>query len=154
MHRDEKRHAFEKVTLAELDDVARELMQSLDKFPVIIFHGEMGAGKTTLIKAMGKALGVTETISSPTFSIVNEYQTKSAKKIFHFDFYRIKKETEAYDIGVEEYFDSGHYCFVEWPEKIPSLLPAAVAEVFITSTDDTHRTIAFSVHHGKEENRV
>lgn len=154
MHPEVRNHVFEGVTLAELEKVAVELMQSLKVFTVIAFHGEMGAGKTTLIKAMGKAMGVTDTMSSPTFSIVNEYQTKSNKTIFHFDFYRIKKETEAYDIGTEEYFDSGHYCFVEWPEKIPSLLPATYAEVFVTNSDDSHRTIAFSVHHGKEENRV
>lgn len=154
MRSDGNRQRFEKVTLAELDDVAHKLVQSLNEFSVIIFHGEMGAGKTTLIKAIGKTMGVTDTMSSPTFSIVNEYQTKSTKKIFHFDFYRIKNETEAYDIGTEEYFDSGHYCFIEWPEKIPSLLPIAYAEVFITSNNETNRTIAFSVHHGKEENRV
>lgn len=154
MRSDVRRQSFEKVTLAELDTVAHELMHSLNKFSVIIFRGEVGAGKTTLIKAIGKTFGVTDTMSSPTFSIVNEYQAKSDRKIYHFDFYRIKKETEAYDIGTEEYFDSGHYCFVEWPEKIPSLLPTLYAEVFITTIDDTHRTIAFSVHHGKEENRV
>lgn len=154
MRSDEKRQTFEMVTLAELDNVACELMHSLNEFSVIIFHGEMGAGKTTLIKAIGKTVGVTDTMSSPTFSIVNEHSTKSDKKIFHFDFYRIKNETEAYDIGTEEYFDSGHYCFVEWPEKIPSLLPVQYAEVFITGNNEKHRSIAFSVHHGKEENRV
>jgi tRNA threonylcarbamoyladenosine biosynthesis protein TsaE len=93
-------------------------------------------------------------MSSPTFSIVNEYQLTEDKKIFHFDFYRIKKETEAYDIGTEEYFDSGHYCFVEWSEKIPSLLPLQYADVLITINDNTHRTIAFSTHDGEEKNRV
>lgn len=149
-----KDQTFEKVTLEELDDVAQELVQSIKDFSVIVFHGEMGAGKTTLIKAIVNAMGVTDVISSPTFSIVNEYATTLNKPIFHFDFYRIKKETEAYDIGTEEYFDSGNYCFVEWPEKIPSLLPVSYAEVFITNKDDTSRTIVFSVHHGKEENRV
>jgi tRNA threonylcarbamoyladenosine biosynthesis protein TsaE len=154
MRSDGKRQTFEKVTLAELDEVAHKLVQSLNEFSVIIFHGEMGAGKTTLIKAIGKVMGVTDMMSSPTFSIVNEYQAKSSNKIFHFDFYRIKNEAEAYDIGTEEYFDSGYYCFVEWPEKIPSLLPVKYAEVFITSNNETYRTIDFSVHHGKEENRV
>ncbi len=154
MHPDVRKQVFERVTLAELEKVAVELMQTLKVFTVIAFHGEMGAGKTTSIKAIGKVLGVKDIISSPTFSIVNEYQTKTKEKIFHFDFYRIKNETEAYDIGVEEYFDSGHYCFVEWPEKIPSLLPLKYAEVFITINDDTHRTIAFSIHDGEEKNRV
>jgi tRNA threonylcarbamoyladenosine biosynthesis protein TsaE len=148
------RRIFEKVTLEKLNAVAGEVVESLGDPSVVVFHGEMGAGKTTLIKAIGKAMGVNDTVSSPTFSIVNEYQTNSEKKIYHFDFYRIKNETEAYDIGTEEYFDSGNFCFVEWPEKIPSLLPTVYSEVFITNIDDTHRTIALSVHHGKEENRV
>lgn len=148
------RRIFEKVTLEKLNAVAGEMVESLGDSSVIVFHGEMGAGKTTLIKAIGKAMGVSDTVSSPTFSIVNEYQTNSDRKIYHFDFYRIKNETEAYDIGTEEYFDSGNFCFVEWPEKIPSLLPTVYSEVFISNIDDIHRTIALSVHHGKEENRV
>jgi tRNA threonylcarbamoyladenosine biosynthesis protein TsaE len=154
MHRVESSQIFERVTLEKLNAVAEELAELLGESSVVVFHGEMGAGKTTLVKAIGKAMGVTDTISSPTFSIVNEYQTRFDKKIYHFDFYRIKNETEAYDIGTEEYFDSGNHCFVEWPERIPSLLPTNYSEVFITSIDDTHRTIALSVHHGKEENRV
>jgi tRNA threonylcarbamoyladenosine biosynthesis protein TsaE len=142
MHRVEKGQTFEKVALEGLNAVATEIIQLLGSSLVVVFHGEMGAGKTTLIKALGKALGVIDTMSSPTFSIVNEYETDTDRKVYHFDFYRIKNETEAYDIGVEEYFDSGHLCLVEWPEKIPSLLPAAYSEVFITTIDDTHRTIA------------
>jgi tRNA threonylcarbamoyladenosine biosynthesis protein TsaE len=100
------------VALPDLDRIAREMLAVTTLHKVIIFNGEMGAGKTTFIKAIGRALGVTDTMSSPTFSIVNEYQTATRDRIFHFDFYRIKNEAEAYDIGTEEYFDSGHYCFV------------------------------------------
>jgi len=154
MHPDVTRQVFEKLTLADLERVGGELMHAAKEFNVVAFHGEMGSGKTTFIKAIGKVLEVKDVMSSPTFSIVNEYQTTAHKKIFHFDFYRIKSETEAYDIGTEEYFDSGNYCFLEWPEKIPSLLPVTYAEVFITVNDDTHRTIAFSIHDGKEKDRV
>lgn len=154
MHPDVKGQVFEKVVLADLENVGRELMQAVGGITMIAFHGEMGSGKTTFIKAIGKVLGVKDVMSSPTFSIVNEYLTKGENKIFHFDFYRIKNETEAFDIGTEEYFDSGHYCFVEWPEKIPSLLPHKYADVFITINDTTHRTIAFSIHDGEEKNRI
>ena len=154
MHREVTRQVFEKITVSELEKVGGELMQSIDGLTVIVFHGEMGSGKTTFIKAIGKVLEVRDIMSSPTFSIVNEYKTITGNKIFHFDFYRIKNETEAYDIGVEEYFDSGNYCFVEWPEKIPSLLPLQYAEVNIKVDDNTHRTIAFSIHDGEKKDRV
>lgn len=154
MHPDESRLQFANVTLADLEHVGKELMQNVQGITVLAFHGEMGAGKTTFIKIIGKMMGVKDSISSPTFSIVNEYEITEKRKVFHFDFYRIKNESEAYDIGTEEYFDSGQYCFVEWPEKIPSLLPARYAEVFMTIHDNTHRTIAFSIHDGKEKNRV
>lgn len=154
MHPEVKQAVFEKVTLARLERVAGELMRAMKGFNVIVFHGEMGSGKTTLIKAIGKVARVTDSMSSPTFSIVNEYKTEGDNKIFHFDFYRIKREIEAYDIGTEEYFDSGNYCFIEWPEKIPSLLPQQYVEVFITVEDNTHRTIALSIHDGKEEKRI
>jgi tRNA threonylcarbamoyladenosine biosynthesis protein TsaE len=154
MHPEVTRQAFEKVTLADLEKVSSELMQAAGSLSVFVFHGDMGSGKTTFVKAICQFLGVADTMSSPTFSIVNEYQTKKGKTIFHFDFYRIKNETEAYDIGVEEYFDSGHYCFVEWPEKIPTLLPIRYGEVFISINDSTHRTIAFSIHDGEKKDRV
>jgi tRNA threonylcarbamoyladenosine biosynthesis protein TsaE len=109
-------------------------------------HGEMGAGKTTLIKALVAALGVTEVTASPTFSIVNEYHDKNGKPIYHFDFYRIKNEVEAFDIGIDEYFDSGNLCLVEWPEKIPSLLPSAHLEIQLEIIDQQSRLIRYRKH--------
>lgn len=133
------------VSVSELERVAKNLINIAGSVNVWLFHGDMGAGKTTLIKAIGKVLGVKDAMSSPTFSIVNEYLINPEKKVFHFDFFRIKNEMEAYDIGIEEYFYSGHYCFVEWPEKIPSLIPHKRADVTLTVEDNTHRTIAVSV---------
>jgi tRNA threonylcarbamoyladenosine biosynthesis protein TsaE len=108
--------------LSDLPVIARRLLDALKDYPVWLFYGEMGAGKTTLIKAICEELGVEDQASSPTFSIVNEYATTRGP-VFHFDFYRIKSEQEAMDLGYEEYFYSGHPCFVEWPELIPSLIP-------------------------------
>lgn len=117
--------------LSELPAVARKLLQSFDGEKVVAFKGPMGAGKTTLIKALCEALGVKDTISSPTFSIVNEYHTINGEKIYHFDFYRIKSVEEAYDMGYEEYFYSKAYCFIEWPEKIEELMPLTYEKVTI-----------------------
>ncbi len=90
---------------------------------IIVFNGEMGVGKTTFIKALGAELGVTDTMSSPTFSLVNEYHTNTGEIIYHFDFYRIKLESEALDMGIDEYLYSDNFCFIEWAEKIPNLIP-------------------------------
>ncbi len=144
---------FTSVTLEDLEDVAQEIVTLLGVYKVWLFRGEMGAGKTTLIKKVGAAAGVLETMSSPTFAIVNEYAGGTFEKIYHFDFYRIEKEIEAIDIGVEEYFYSGYPCLVEWPEKIPSLIPLQHAEVTIQVDTNTKRTIAIAVHDGKKENR-
>ena len=141
------------VSLAELKTVAEEIARLTYGIKVWLFHGELGSGKTTLIKTICQKMGVHEAMSSPTFAIVNEYEAKDYK-IFHFDFYRIKTEAEAYDIGTEDYFYSGFPCFIEWPEKIPSLIPPIFAEVSISIENETQRTIAISVHDGKEENRV
>lgn len=155
MHLDRSRIAFQKISITDLSRVAEEIVQRIGAVKVWLFYGEMGSGKTTLIKAIGAVLGVDDTMSSPTFSIVNEYELRNGdKKIFHFDFYRIKNEVEAYDIGIEEYFDSDHFCFVEWPEKIPNLTPAHCAEITLEIEDNTHRTIAVSIHDGKEKNRI
>ena len=114
----------------------------------------MGSVKTTLIKSLGARLGVSDVMSSPTFSIVNEYKTDDDKKVYHFDFYRIKNEAEACDIGSEEYFYSGNLCFIEWPEKIPTLIPAEHVKLSLTVENPNQRTIALSVHDGKEKKRI
>ncbi|WP_333821075.1 tRNA (adenosine(37)-N6)-threonylcarbamoyltransferase complex ATPase subunit type 1 TsaE [Ohtaekwangia sp.] len=145
---------YRQVSLDELEEVARAIVTKLADTPVWLLYGEMGAGKTTLVKAICDALQVDDVISSPTFSIVNEYQTRGGEKLYHFDFYRIKNEAEAWDIGTDEYFYSGNRCLVEWPEKIPSLIPAEYAALVITIENSTLRTIAISVHDGKEENRI
>ncbi len=151
---DDGRSTWHEVGLDDLDTVARVFLEQAARCTVWLFFGEMGSGKTTLIKRMCSRLGVTDAMSSPTFSIVNEYGAEDKKKIYHFDCYRLKNEAEAYDIGTEEYFYSGHWCFVEWPEKIPSLIPAQHAEVSITVENQNYRTIALSVHDGKEEKRI
>jgi tRNA threonylcarbamoyladenosine biosynthesis protein TsaE len=145
---------FRSVTLSDLNEVAHDIAGKLGSYKVWLFQGEMGSGKTTLIKAVCKVRGVSETTSSPSFSIVNEYLTADSSKIYHFDFYRIKNEIEALDIGAEEYFYSGQPCFIEWPEKIPSLIPLQYAEVTIQVEPNTKRTIAIAVHDGKKENGI
>jgi tRNA threonylcarbamoyladenosine biosynthesis protein TsaE len=145
---------YRSVTLEELEDVAEEVVGQINRAKVWLFEGDLGAGKTTFIKLIGDRLGVRDVMSSPSFSIVNEYETETGDKLYHFDFFRIKNEAEAADIGVEDYFYSGSPCFVEWPEKIPSLIPPVYANVKIEIENESHRTIAISVHDGKEENRV
>ncbi|QRR01798.1 tRNA (adenosine(37)-N6)-threonylcarbamoyltransferase complex ATPase subunit type 1 TsaE [Dyadobacter sandarakinus] len=108
--------------LEELPAISSQLLQIGKDIPVWMFRGQMGAGKTTLIKDLCRHLGVTVPVQSPTFSIVNEYEHEDGL-VYHFDFYRIKEESEALDLGVEEYFDSGDFCFVEWPDRIASLWP-------------------------------
>jgi tRNA threonylcarbamoyladenosine biosynthesis protein TsaE len=108
--------------LDQIEDIATKIIAQ-NPHKIIIFNGEMGAGKTTLINALCKQLGVLDATSSPTFSLVNEYQTIDNQLVYHFDFYRIKTENEALDMGVEDYFYSNQYCFIEWAEKIPNLIP-------------------------------
>jgi tRNA threonylcarbamoyladenosine biosynthesis protein TsaE len=110
-------------SLAELDAVAGQLIDAGRLHSVWLFDGEMGAGKTTLIKAICRRLGVLNVVQSPTFSIVNEYVTDSGEPVYHFDCYRLRNEEEALDSGLEEYIDSGERCFIEWPERIAGLLP-------------------------------
>ena len=128
------------VGLQELPAAAKTILDSLTNETVIAFYGEMGAGKTTLIKEICRQMGSKDNITSPTFALMNEYRTDSEKKIFHFDFYRIDSVTEAYDMGYEDFFYSGHLCLVEWPEKIKQLLPQNCLTVSIT-VDNNLRTI-------------
>lgn len=123
-----------------LNSISKEILEFAGNQKVFLFYGEMGAGKTTLIKSLCEVLGVQEPTSSPTFSIVNEYEGRQ-NLIYHFDFYRLKDESEALDLGYEEYFYSGEYCFVEWPEKISSLLPANYLKISIEIVDPTQRKI-------------
>ena len=109
-------------SLSEINEVAQKIIDQ-NPHKVILFNGEMGVGKTTFIKELAKVLGVTEPTSSPTFSLVNEYQTTNNQLVYHFDVYRLKQESEALDMGIDEYLYSGHWCFIEWAEKIPNLIP-------------------------------
>jgi len=125
----------------ELAAVASLLFKEFKNSRVFVFSGTLGSGKTTFIKYLCKRLGVKDGISSPTFSLVNEYECIDGSIIYHFDFYRIKDIHEAYDIGYEEYFYSGNYCFIEWPEKIPGLVPQDAVEIKIEITDEGNREI-------------
>jgi tRNA threonylcarbamoyladenosine biosynthesis protein TsaE len=125
----------------ELEGAAQVLIGEFKNNRVFIFSGAMGSGKTTFIKYICKVLGVTAGISSPTFSLVNEYEGSNGSVVYHFDFYRIKDIQEAYDIGYEEYFYSGHYCFIEWPEKIPGLVPADAVEIKIEIKNNNSREL-------------
>lgn len=128
--------------LNELNSVAKALFSFAGEEKIFIFEGEMGAGKTTFIKAFCEELGVTDVVSSPTFSIVNEYEAGD-QTIYHFDFYRIKNLQEAYDIGYEEYFYSGNICLIEWPELVAELLPESYIKVEITTLSPEQRTFRF-----------
>ncbi len=129
--------------LADLDEAAETLLHFAGTEKIFLFEGDMGAGKTTFIKAITYALGVRETVSSPTFSIVNEYDAEG-RSIYHFDFYRIKSIREAYDIGYEEYFYSGNICLIEWPERIEELIPEHYVKIDIKSLSDNERMLSLS----------
>ena len=130
-------------SIAELPKVAEELLSFANGDKFFVFEGEMAAGKTTFIKVFCEQLGITDVVSSPTFSIVNEYESKFGP-VYHFDFYRLKNIQEAYDIGYEEYFYSGDYCLIEWPSKVEELLPESYIKVDIAITSETGRTFTFS----------
>lgn len=128
-------------SLDEIEQVAKQLLSIPHLKKVITFNAEMGAGKTTLIKAIVKELGVLDNSSSPTFSLVNEYQTNNGETVYHFDLYRLNSEEEAYDMGVDEYFYSGNWCFIEWPEKTPNLIPINHASISIKVLKDGKREL-------------
>jgi tRNA threonylcarbamoyladenosine biosynthesis protein TsaE len=127
-------------SLDQLDKVAQKIIAEKPN-KVILFDGEMGVGKTTLIKQLCKTLGVKGATSSPTFSLVNEYQTIDNQIVYHFDFYRLNKEEEALDMGADDYLYSGNWCFIEWAEKIPNLIPDAHSIITITLLADGKRSL-------------
>jgi len=127
-------------SLHDLDAAASQILSLSSNNSIFLFYGDMGAGKTTLIKSLCKQLGTDDNIASPTFSIVNEYITPK-ESIYHFDFYRLKTQTEALDMGFEEYLYSGNYCFIEWPEKIPDLLPLHYISIKISVESNNERQI-------------
>jgi tRNA threonylcarbamoyladenosine biosynthesis protein TsaE len=136
--------SFASVTMDVLNHVAHDIIKHLTDSKIILFYGEMGAGKTTLIKEICRQLGVTDTMSSPTFSIVNQYHTSDNKIIYHFDLYRIKNTEECLDLGMEEYLFSGNYCFIEWPEVALPLLPEKHYSLSIKTEKDNTRSIILS----------
>lgn len=136
--------------LDQIGDAACQVIACAGDEKIWIFQGQMGAGKTTLIKALSKEMEVLDQVSSPTFGIVNEYETNSGEKIFHFDFYRIDDPTEALDIGIEEYFYSGEYCWIEWAEKIAQFLPEEFLLIKIVIDSEQDRTI--TLQHTKNVN--
>ena len=127
---------FQNCTLVDMLHIARKILQAYPDERVLALYGELGAGKTTLIKAFCNVLKVNDEVTSPSFSIVNEYEAGGIDLIYHFDFYRIKKLEEVLDIGYEEYFYSGYYCFLEWADKIEELLPEAYVYISITKNDN------------------
>ncbi|MDO4160758.1 MAG: tRNA (adenosine(37)-N6)-threonylcarbamoyltransferase complex ATPase subunit type 1 TsaE [Prevotellaceae bacterium] len=135
------------IKISDLDNIknaAREFVDNMGANRVFAFYGKMGAGKTTFIKAICECLGVEDVITSPTFAIVNEYSSETTgDTIYHFDFYRIKKIEEVYDMGYEEYFYSGNPCFIEWPELIEDLLPDNAVKVKIEENDESERIVSF-----------
>lgn len=134
-------NVIELKSISDIEQAANQFIKSMGQNKIFAFYGEMGAGKTTFIKAICRLLGVSENITSPTFALINEYSTKNGAPIYHFDCYRLKNLAEAYDIGAEEYFYSNHICFIEWPEKIEELLPTKRVDVNISIKENQCREI-------------
>ena len=133
------------ITLKTLEKAAKELIDSFPGQRVFAFYGKMGAGKTTFIQEICKVLGSYDTVTSPSFALINEYTTLNGHSIFHFDFYRIKELEEAYDLGYEDYLYSGNYCLIEWPEKIESILPQKYVSVHIEAMENGKRKVTASI---------
>lgn len=129
--------------IEEIDKAAQQILSQNLK-SVVLFHAGMGVGKTTLIKAIARQLGVKDMTSSPTFSLVNEYETEDGKTIYHFDLYRLNTEEEAYDMGIDEYFYSGNLCLIEWPEKTPNLIPLDHTTITIKQLPDGRRQLVMN----------
>ena len=127
--------------IAQINEAAQTFVEHIGNHRVFAFYGSMGAGKTTFIKAICEQLGVTDAVASPTFAIVNEYISGDGNPIYHFDLYRLKRIEEAFDIGLEDYLNSGSLCFIEWPQLIEPLLPSDTVSVSITEQDDGTRSV-------------
>jgi len=141
-----KKYSVQVKDIEELPKVARQLLDSLDSKNLIAFYGEMGAGKTTFIKAICQELSVDQIVNSPTFSIVNQYETQKGEMVNHFDFYRLESYQEALDIGIFDYWDSGDLCLMEWPEKVEKLLPEDCVYLNIIEDElSDMRTISWEV---------
>lgn len=132
-------------SIDELRQAANDFLESIGEQRIIAFFGEMGVGKTTFIKAICEELGTTDIVNSPTFSIVNEYDYDDKRKIFHFDFYRLKNEVEAFDFGIEEYWNSNEFCLMEWAEKVENILPDNCLRVNINENKDGTRNVTFNI---------
>jgi tRNA threonylcarbamoyladenosine biosynthesis protein TsaE len=130
-------------SINQLDEGARTFLDATSGKGIFAFYGDMGAGKTTFIKAVCEQMGIKDMINSPTFAIINEYSLPDGDPVYHFDFYRLKKAEEALNLGCEDYFASGHTCFIEWPEKIGNLLPEDSVRVDITVLSDGTRTVTY-----------
>jgi tRNA threonylcarbamoyladenosine biosynthesis protein TsaE len=136
-------------TEEELPVIAADILQNCPHARIFAFYGKMGVGKTTLIKAICRCLNVTDIVGSPTFAIVNQYLTHNRDTLFHFDFYRINKQEEAFDLGYEDYFFSGNYCFLEWPEKIEPLLPENTTRIYLEEKNGM-RNIRYMIHNEQQ----
>ncbi|QNH60604.1 tRNA (adenosine(37)-N6)-threonylcarbamoyltransferase complex ATPase subunit type 1 TsaE [Hymenobacter sediminicola] len=136
---------FELPTLAALPAVAAQVLEALQSHSIVCFEGEMGAGKTTFIKALCQSMGVQDEVSSPTFALVNEYRDAQNQPIYHFDFYRLNEPVEAVGIGALEYFDSGYLCLIEWPSRIEALLPPERLLITLHVTGEESRTLQLEI---------
>lgn len=137
------KHQLRIDSLETIDAAAHEFLSEIGENRLLAFYGHMGAGKTTFTCALCRAMGVMDSVSSPTFAIVNEYMCQSGDTVYHFDFYRIKNNAEAMDIGVEDYFYSGNMCIMEWPENIEDLLPDETLRIAISVNPDGSRTVSW-----------